>query len=169
MLGLLALAGACAEPGGKDEHLPGPDASAATLETVAWAARVDADTTAKRVRCESAIAAEDGAVVHIRRGADSATNLVAVFGGTGGMAAENYYALGDRVRLFVRVDSSAFNPYTGKPAKKNVDSTWFADGQVIRWVDGLGRSRSLGRRSVGATAENIQKFYHRWLRTCPQR
>ena len=164
---LALIVAGCAEPGNKDAQLSGPDVTPATNETIAWAARVDADTSSKPVRCDSPMAASDGAVVHIRRLADSTTNLVAVFGGSGGFASENYYALRERVRLFVRVDHANGNPATGFQPKTNYDSLWFADSQVTRWVDSLGRSRSLGRRSVGARASNIQKFYERWRDSCP--
>jgi hypothetical protein len=164
---LVLLVAACAEPGNKDAHLAGPDATPATNETIAWAARVDADTSSRPVRCESPMAASDAAEVHIRRLAGSATNLVAVYRGPGGYATENYYALRERVRLFQRIDHTNGNPATGFQPKTNFDSLWFADGEVTRWVDSLGRSRSLGRRSVGARAENIQKSYERWRSSCP--
>ena len=163
---VLAVA-ACAEPGNKDAHLSGPDASPATNETIAWAARADADTSAKPVRCDSPMAASDGAEVHIRRLADSTTNLVAVYRGPGGYATDNYYAHRERVRLFQRIDHTNGNPATGFQPKTNYDSLWFADGEVTRWVDSLGRSRSLGRRSVGARAFNVQRFYERWRNSCP--
>ena len=166
-IALLWLLAACAEPGNKDAHLPGPDATPETQATVAWAASVDADTSTKPLRCESPQAASDGAVVTIRRTRDSATNIVVVFRGPGGLAEEHYYARADRVLLFVRVDESFGDATTGRPPKRNVDSTWYADGRVTRWIDSLGASRSLGRRSVGARAANIQRFYERWLNTCP--
>lgn len=159
---------ACAEPGNKDADLSGPAPSEATNSIIAWAATVDADTLVKPVRCDSPMAASDGAEVHIRRVNDSSTNLVAVFRGPGGLASENYYVLRERVRLFERVDSSNGDRALGRPAKRNVDSLWFADDQVTRWVDSLGRSRSLGRRSVGARADNVQKFYERWRNSCPR-
>lgn len=161
---------ACAEPGNKDAHLSGPDATEATRAVSAWAASVDADTMrARPVRCDLPVAAAEGAEVTVHRPNDSTTRIVVEYRGPNGRAIENYYARSDVVRLFVRVDESYPDGTPRWPGKRNEDSLWFAEGKVERWVDSLNRSRSLGVRSVGARAGNIQRFYDDWrqaVRNC---
>lgn len=161
---------ACAEPGNKDAHLSGPEATDATRAVSAWAASVDADTARiKPLRCDVPESVADGGVVYVHRPNDSTTRIVVDYRGLNGRAIDNYYARSDVVRLFVRVDESYPDGTPRWPGKRKEDSLWFTDGKVERWVDSLNRSRSLGVRSVGARASNIQGSYDDWrqaVRNC---
>lgn len=145
--------------------MPGPAATTATLAIAAWAAGIDADSArVAPVRCDLPPEIAQGALVFVQRQNDSSTKIVADYRGQNGRAIDGFYAMADTVRLFVRVDEWYGNPVRAVPGTRKVDSLWFAGGQVVRWVDSLGQSRSTSRQSVGARAENIQGFYDEWLR-----
>jgi hypothetical protein len=161
----LAFTVACAPAPDQNEKTPGPAATAAALATTAWAAGIDADSArVAPVRCDLSPEIAQGALVFVQRPNDSSTKILADYRGENGRAIDSFYAMAGTVRLFVRVDEWYGNPGRVVRGTRRVDSLWFADGRVVRWVDSLGQSRSTSRRSVGARAENIQNFYDEWLR-----
>ena len=152
----------CVAPPAQD-LTEGPGPTPQTIAIATWAHTIDDDSVRRPTPCAIPEAVADQALVSVQRPNDSSTKIVVDFRSTGGRATEQYYALRDTLRLFVRVDERYANA-TGLQPSYHEDTLWLANGAVERWVDSSGFSHALSRESVGYRAENVGGLFARWLR-----